>query len=184
MVLGLAVGVFAWLAVQSHREAGLGRTANASPAPVREIPAERIELLARFEPPEYEAGAAGSTEESREFRAAMEHYRERDYAAAIPGLRAANQAPSQSVETRFYLAICLLLTNDRPAGIQELQAVIAAGDTSYLELARFYLAKALLGNRNITGAEQQLRSVVEMHGKLEKQAQVLRAQIVPNLKQY
>jgi hypothetical protein len=35
--LGIAVGVFAWLAVQSHREAGLGRTANAAPAPIREI---------------------------------------------------------------------------------------------------------------------------------------------------
>ena len=179
MVLGIAVGVFAWLAVQSHREAGLGRTANSSPPPVREIPAERIELLARFEPPVYQPTTAGA-KASSEFRAAMDQYQKRDYAEAIPGLRAAAQSQPQSVEARFYLAICLLLAGDRPAGIQELHGVIAAGDTSYLEQARFYLAKALLGDRNITGADVQLRVVVEMHGKLEKEAQVLHAQIVPS----
>jgi hypothetical protein len=172
------VGVFAWLAVQSHREAGLGRTANAAPPPLREIPAERIELLARIEPPEYEAAAA-SMNGSPEFRAAMERYRRRDYVGAVLGLRAATQFQPQSVEARFYLAICLLLTNDRLAGIQELQTVIGAGDTPYLERSHFYLAKALLGDRNISAAERELRKVAEMHGQLEKQAQVLQAQIVP-----
>jgi len=36
-----------------------------------------------------------------------------------------------------------------------------------------------LGDHNISGADQQLRTVAQMHGKLEKQAQVLHAQIVP-----
>ena len=177
-MLGIAVGVFAWLAVQSHRQAGLGRTANAAPPPMREIPAERIELLARIEPPEYEASAAGA-KSSPEFRAAMERYRKRDYAGAVSGLRATTQAQPQSVEGRFYLAICLLLTNDHGAGIQELQTVIAAGDTPYLERAHFYMAKALLADRNIGGAQRELRKITEMHGQLEKQAQVLQAQIVP-----
>ena len=146
---------------------------------MRQIPAERIELLAHFEPPEYEQSAAESAKASSEFGAAMEHYRMRDYAGAISGLRIATQASPQSVQARFYLAICLLLTNDRPAGIQELQAVIAAGNTPYLERARFYLAKALLADRNIRGADIQLRVVVELHGKLEKQAQLLHAEIVP-----
>jgi TolA-binding protein len=175
--LGIAVGVFAWLAVESHREAGLGRTANARPAPLRQIPAERIELLARSDPPAYEPTA--SANDSREFKAAMEHYRVRDFAGAIQGLRAISQPQPQLVEARFYLAICLLLTNDRTEGIQELQAVIAAGDTRFQEPARFYLAKAFLGDSNIAGAVEQLRKVVEMHGSLEKQAQVLHAQIVP-----
>jgi TolA-binding protein len=178
VVLGMAVGVFAWLAVQSRNEAGLGRTANAPPASMRQIPAERIAVLAQFEPPEYEASAE-SVKGSPEFQAAMEHYRKGDYAGAAVGLRGVALASASSVEARFYLAICLLLTNDRPAAIQELQAVIAAGDTPYLEPARFYLAKALLADRNIRGADIQLRVVVEMHGKLEKQAQVLQAQIVP-----
>jgi TolA-binding protein len=165
--------------MESRHEAGAGRTANARPAPLRQIPSERIELLARIEPPVYEASAADPAKDSPEFRAAVEHYQKRDYAAAIPGLRAGTQAQSPSVAARFYLAICLLLTDDRPAGAAQLQAVIAAGDTPYLETSRFYLAKALLGGRNITGAERQLHKVVEMHGNLEKQAQVLLAQIMP-----
>jgi TolA-binding protein len=144
---------------------------------MRQIPAERIELLARIEPPAYEAAA--SADVAPEFRAAMENYRKRDYAGAIAGLRAAVQAEPQSAEAHFYLAICLLMTNDRAGGIQELQAVIAAGSAPYLEAARFYLAKALLADRNIRGADVQLRVIVEMHGKLEKQAQALHAQIVP-----
>jgi hypothetical protein len=109
----------------------------------------------------------------------MEHYRRREYSAAATGLRDAVRAHPDFVEARFYLAFCWLPTNDRPAGIGELQAVIAAGSTPYLESARFYLAKALLAERNIAGADLQLRIVVEMHGKLEKQAQVLHAQIIP-----
>jgi TolA-binding protein len=177
-VLAIAVGVFAWLASESRREAGLGRTANAAPPPLRAIPAERIELLARIEPPAYEIPAA-NVKISPEFRAAIEKYRNQDYAGAIPGFRAAARSQPQSAEARFYLAICLLLTNDRAAGIQELQSVIAAGNTPYLEFARFYLAKALLGEHNLNGADLQLRIVIEMHGKLDKQAQVLHRQIVP-----
>ena len=176
-MLGVAVGVFAWLAVQSHREAGLGRTANAAPPPMRHIPPERLALLAHFEPPEYDA--ADNTETSPDFRAAMEHYRKRDYTGAVSGLRASAQAEPQSVPARFYLAICLLLTNDRPAGIQLLKDVTAAGNTPYLESARFYLAKALLSEGNLAGADLQLRIIFEMHGKLEKQAQALHAQIIP-----
>jgi hypothetical protein len=41
------------------------------------------------------------------------------------------------------------------------------------------LAKALLGEGNLAGADLQLRIIVEMHGKLEKQAEVLHAQIIP-----
>lgn len=155
----------------------MGRTANAAPPPMRHIPPERIALLAHFEPPEYDASdnAGGSPD----FRAAMEHYRKRDYAGAVSGLRAAAQAEPRSVEARFYLAICLLLTNDRPGGIQLLKDVTAGGDTPYLEPARFYLAKALLREGNLAGADLQLRIIIEMHGKLKKQAQALHAQIIP-----
>ena len=179
-MLAIATGVFAMLAVQSRREAGLGGTANARPVPIREMPAERLELLARIEPPEYRGPAPEDAQSSREFRAALERYVNRDYAGAVPSLRAVGaQGLPESIEARFYLAICLLVTNDRPNGILELYAVISAGETSYLEAARFYLAKALLGSGNIVGAEQQLRKAIEMHGKLEKEAEALHAQIVP-----
>jgi hypothetical protein len=169
--------VFAWLAVESHREAGLGRTANAAPPPMRNIPPERIALLARFDPPEYQPASGALS--SPEFRSAMEHYSRHDYGGALPGLRAAVQARPQSVEERFYLAISLLLTNDRSEGIQVLKDVTGSGNTPYLESARFYLAKALLSEGNLAGADLQLRIIVEMQGKLEKQAQALHAQIIP-----
>jgi tetratricopeptide (TPR) repeat protein len=179
LVLGIAVAVFAGLAFQSHREAGLGRTANATPPPLRQIPAERIELLARIEPPAYQP-AADDAKKSRQFRAAMDRYWQHDYTGAIAGLRAMLHSEPRSMEARFYLAVCLLLERDRSEGIQELQGVISAGNTPFLEAAHFYLAKALLGDRNIDGAAEELRKVVEMQGNLEKQAQVLRAQIVPS----
>jgi hypothetical protein len=144
---------------------------------MRQLPAEQIALLARFEPPEYEA--ADNVDRSPEFRAAMDQYRKRDYAGAAARLRAAVEAQPQSVEARFYLGICLLLTADRPGGIQTLKDVTAGGNTPYLESARFYLAKALLSEGNLAGADLQLRIIIEMHGKLEKQAQVLHAQIIP-----
>ena len=71
----------------------------------------------------------------------------------------------------------MLLTNDRAAGIDQLRSVVSQGNTPYLEEARFYLAKALIGARDIPAAQQQLQSVIGMHGELEKQAQVLLRQI-------
>ena len=177
-MLGVAVGVFAWLAVQSHREAGLGRTANSAPPPMRHIPPDRMALLARFVPPEFEA--AGNAKGSPAFRDAMEHYRRQDYAGAAAGLRAITEAEPQSVDAQFYLAICLLLTNDRAGGIRLLRDVTANSQTPYVESARFYLAKALVSEGNLAGADLQLRIIMEMHGKLEKQAQELHAQIIPS----
>ena len=177
IVLAIAVGVFIWVASESRKEAGLGRTANARPSITGHIPEERYELLARFVPPAYQPGAGVA--ESEEFKRAMEHYLKGDDAGALAGLRAVAKAQPDSVEVRFYLGICLLLNNDRASGIQELRSVVAAGDTPYLERARFYLAKALIGEHDIAQAEQQLNEVIGMHGELQKQAQVLLSQITP-----
>ena len=143
---------------------------------MRSIPREQIELLARFEAPSY-APAAG---ESSQFQETMQHYLKRDYAGAIPGLRQILEANPDSVDAHFYLGICELLTNDPTSGIADLKNVIAAGKTPYLEKARFYLAKGLLANNDLRGANLQLRIVVEMHASFEKQAQALLAQIVPS----
>ena len=128
--------------------------------------------------PDYD-GSPAHNQDSREFQAAMDRYQQRDYSGAIPALRSSLEVQPQSVEARFYLGICLLLTSDRAGGIEELKAVTAAGNTPYLEPARFYLAKALLADGNIRGADVQLRVIVEMHGKFEKRAQALHDQIVP-----
>jgi predicted Zn-dependent protease len=177
VIMAIAVGVFVWVASESRKEAGVGRTANARPSITGRIPEERYELLARFVPPAYQPGTGVA--ESQEFKRAMEHYLKGDDAGALARLRAVANARPDSVEVRFYLGICLLLNNDRSAGLQELRSVVAAGDTPYLERSRFYLAKALIGAHDIAQAERQLESVIAMHGEFEKQAQVLLSQIMP-----
>jgi len=177
VILTIAVGVFAWLASESRKEAGEGRTANARPPVLRHIPAERFLLLARFDPPAYSSESQTDEATPKTFQRAMARYAKRDFAGAIPELRAAAAAEPDLWAARYYLGICLLLANDVPAGIAELRAVIAAPASRYQEPARFYLAKALLGQQDPDAAREQLEAVVRMHGELEQQARALLAQI-------
>ncbi len=108
----------------------------------------------------------------------MEHYRNHDFAAAIPGLRASVAAHADGPEAPFYLGICSLLTGDAAAGVKDLQSVIDAGNKQYLEQARYYLAKALLGKGDVPGARAQLEKVIDMHEGLERQSRSLLHQIV------
>ena len=175
LVLMIATGVFLWLASESRKEAGLGRTANAKPVAGARISAERYQLLARFDPPPYtQAEAAGA---NPEFRAAMEHYATHDCAGAIAGLRQVLAARHDFSAARFYLGICSLVSRDSASGIAELRAVIASGESPYLDAARFYMAKGLLGEGDIAGARQQLASVISRQGELAPQAQALLAAI-------
>src|SRR5581483_120478 len=102
-----------------------------------------------------------------------------DYAAAIPAFRAALKQGADSTQTRFYLGISLLLAGEGPAGIDELRAVADAHNSEFLERGRFYLAKALIAQHDIAGAQQQLDQIIAQHGDFEKRAKILRAQIAP-----
>jgi len=170
----IALGVLAWQASESRRDAGPRMAPRTGP-----IPVERYQLLARFKAPPYDASRAPAdkTAKRTQFQAAMELYSKRDYARAIPLLRAAIAIQPDFVEARYYLGICSLLTNDYASGVRELEAVSASGNTAYREAALFYLAKGLLADGDVSGAKQQLEKVVAMHRDLEKQAQALLAQI-------
>jgi TolA-binding protein len=174
-ILTIAVVVFAWLASESRKEAGEGRTANGPPVRSGRIPEERLQLLSRFEPPEF--SAAASSKEPAGFSAAMARYQARDYAAAIPALQTIASAQPGFVEARFYLGICLLLTNRTAEGVEALKAVAATPKSPQVEEARFYLAKALLGEDDRADAEHQLDVVIALQGDLEKPARALLAQI-------
>jgi len=165
----IALGMLAWQAKLSRREAGPKEILRPT-----QVPAERYELLARFEPPGYVPG-----EGSLQLQKAMRQYVQRDYVGAIEGLRAIIAAHPTDVEARFYLGISLLLANDAPAGDAELRNVIATGKTPFLEQARFYLAKGLLSRGDIAEAQQGLKDVVAMHGDLERQAEALLHQVKP-----
>jgi predicted negative regulator of RcsB-dependent stress response len=176
-----AMGVFGWLAWTSRQEPGIGRVAGARvQAPASAIPEERYELLAAFRAPEYVPESPAPKDfQNADFRKAMTRYANQDFARAIPELRTAANATPRFIAARFYLGICLLLTGDRISGIQELRAVTEAGDTAYLEPARFYLAKGLIAEHDIARAQTQLERLIAQHGDLEKQATVLLAQIRP-----
>jgi len=169
----IAIGVFAWLAVESRHDAGVSQSPQAGA-----IPLERFQLLAQFEPPLYSPDERRASPHSRQYRVAIELYVKKDFAGALPGLRASVAAQADGPEAQFYLGICLLLTGDRAAAVQDLQSVIGAGDTPYLESARFFLAKALLGTGDVSGTRGQLEKVIAMHGDLEKRSESLLTQIV------
>jgi hypothetical protein len=181
-IMLVAMGVFGWLVWISGHEPGVGRVAGArTQAPAGSIPDERYEMLAAFRAPDYvpETPAPKDFQKS-DFQHAMTFYARQDFAAAIPELRAAANATPSLIAARFYLGICLLLTGDRISGIQELRAVTEAGDTPYLERSRFYLAKGLIAEHDISRAQTQLKSLIAQHGELERQATVLLAQIRPS----
>jgi TolA-binding protein len=176
-IMLVAMSVFGWLAWTSRQEAGVGRVAGARPlsTATSPIPDERYELLAAFEAPAYvaEPGAPKS------FQAAMTQYGKQDYAGAASTLRSVTNAKPDFAAARFYLGISLLLAGDRISGIQELRALTEAGDSPYLERARFYLAKGLIAEHDIRRAQKQLEDLIAQHGDLEKQAAALLAQIRP-----
>lgn len=169
VMMVIALGVLGWLAKTSRREVGpkdIIRPAS--------VPAERLELLARFEPPAYKPG-----NETSRFRDAMRHYTNADYAGAATELSEIVLAHPDDVEARFYLGISLVLSKQTESGVRQLREVISAGQTPYLEPARFYLAKTLLGRGDLSGAQQELQDVQAMHGELEKQATSLIQQMKP-----
>lgn len=174
-IMLIAISVFGWLAWTSLEEPGHGevagtRTKHHSVGP---IPTERFDLLAQFPAPQYvaEPGAPAA------FETAMASYQKRDYTAAVALLRKVVNAHPDFAPAHFYLGISLLLAGDRKTGIGQLQTIITAGSSDYLERARFYLAKAYIGEHDIPQAEKQLSDLIEQHGDLEKQATILLAQI-------
>jgi TolA-binding protein len=175
-ILLVAVSVFGWLAWTSHEEPGVGRVAGGRPpSAASQIPDEQYELLSAFEAPAF----VREPRASKAFQAAMTHYTKQDYAGAASALRAIADAQPAVAPARFYLGISLLLAGDRIAGIQELRALTTAGNSPYLERARFYLAKGLIAEHDVPRAQQQLQDLIAQHGDLEKQAAVLLAQIRP-----
>jgi hypothetical protein len=171
VVMFIAISVFVWLALESRRDAGAAQAIRRGP-----IPAERFQLLAQFAPPAYLPGAEQTTHTHR-FDQAMESYLKHDCAGAIAGLRASVEAGSDGPAAAFYLGICTLLTGDPDSGIKDLRLAIATGGVPYIEQAKYYLAKALIGRQDIASARAQLESVIAMHGALEQQSKSILAQI-------
>jgi len=179
LILTIAVVVFAWLASQSRKEAGEGRTASAPAPPTGHVSEDRYRLIAQFVPPSYVPESPARNDAPSEFNDAMKRYQGADYSGAIVPLRAAVKKAPALPAAHYFLGICLLATGQRDAGISELRAAIELGDARYSNGARFYLAKGLLRAGDIRGARNELQQVVSTDNDYRQLGQVMLSQIAP-----
>jgi TolA-binding protein len=136
-------------------------------------PAPSLEELARVEPPPYTAVVLrGAQDEAQEaFRETMKYYSRGDYAQAIPGLRTAVKASPRTARFNFYLGACYLLTDQTDLAIESFRRTISLGEPIYSEPAHFYLAKAYLRKKNVSGAADELQTTIQIHGGKEAEAE-------------
>src|ERR1035437_6788959 len=141
----------------------------SAPAP---LPPD-IQLLARMDPPAYDAQTLRGAESAsaRRFHDAMASYAARDFVTARDALRKVLDADPSSLDARYFLGICHLLTGGIEPGIDELRKVIDAGSASpYVEEAHFYLAKAYLKQGKVREAREEFGKVAAQTGDLSQPA--------------
>jgi tetratricopeptide (TPR) repeat protein len=141
--------------------------------------APSLEELARVEPPPYSGMVLrGAEDEGQEtFRKAMQYYVKGDYTHAIPGVRAAAKASPRTASYNFYLGACYLLTGQTDPAIVSFRKTVFLGDPAYSEQAHFYLAKAYLGEKEVTTAEDELQMTIQLRGSKEAEARNILRQL-------
>jgi TolA-binding protein len=134
--------------------------------------APSLEELARVEPPPYSGVVLRGAEDEAHatFHTAMQYYVKKDYAHAIPGVRAAAKASPQTAGFNFYLGACYLLTGETDPAIVSFRQTVSLGDPAYSESAHFYLAKAYLQKKDVARAKDELQKTVQFHGSQEAEA--------------
>jgi hypothetical protein len=142
-------------------------------------PVVALDVLARVDAPIYlPLALRGPRDEAAErFETAMRRYVDKDYAGAIPDLRAAAGLNPAAPHAMFFLAICQLLTGQIEPAVGGLQKTIALGESPYREEAHFYLAKARLRQGRLRDARDELLSTIERRGRLEGDARQLLTQV-------
>jgi TolA-binding protein len=178
LALLLSAGIW-WNSTRKHQASQqLSSSPSTANPPVSGQPqppspaAPSLEELARVEPPPYAAVVLRGAEDEAHgtFGNAMQYYLKRDYANAIPGLRAAVKASPRTASFNFYLGACYLLTHQTDFAIESFRKTVSLGDPAYSEQAHFYLAKAYLGKKEVSAAEDQLQETIRLHGSMETEA--------------
>jgi len=179
----LAAGIWWYSAREQHASQQVSlsppKTGPEVSLPSPPPPPPSLEELARLEPPPYsEVVLRGGEDEGQEaFRTAMLNYPKKNYAVAIPGLRAAVKASPQNPRFNFYLGACYLLTGQTDPAIASFRKTISLGNPAYSESGHFYLAKAYLEKKEVSAAEEELQKTVQFHGSREKEAEEIRRQL-------
>jgi len=163
-------GILLWFLVDSNP--GTDPVAAQSGSKVRSN-------LAYIEAPPYSPPQSGAPTGAAAtlFADAMKRYQKRDYASASVFLRQASIKEPENPEIRFFLGISYLLTNDTRAGISELKVVQKLSASPYLERVHFYLAKALLRQKDPAAALRELGAIVEGGGTMKDDANRLKIQV-------
>jgi tetratricopeptide (TPR) repeat protein len=185
VALLLAAGIW-WYSTQKHQPTQQVSSPPSETSPevsVQSQPtlpaAPSLEELARVEAPPYSAmvmrGAEGEGQEA--FRTAMQGYSNKDYAKAIPGLRAAVKANPQAASFNFYLGASYLLTGHTDPAIVSFRKTVSLGNAAFSESAHFYLAKAYLRKKDVSAARDQLQETVRLHGGQEAEAREILGQL-------
>jgi hypothetical protein len=175
---------------QNQPQSPIGNPAGAAPSQ----PAEEARLLASnldlgsIEPLAYRPSVLRGVNEdaSQRFSGAMEAYLKHDYRqsatnlAAIPAgvpNPAKPEAHITDAGVQLYLGISQMMLNENTAAIRSLRRSSAFGDTPYVENAGFYLAKALIREKQYTAAAAELKRVIRLNGDRQTEAERLLAQL-------
>jgi tetratricopeptide (TPR) repeat protein len=184
----LAVGVVVWMRPsQPSRLPEATTTGQPSPGQTSETPQQpqqpgravtpepSLEQLARVDPPRYEPPTLRDVpdEATARFLRGMERFGKADYVNAVEDLRRAAESDPDAAHIRFFLGATHLMLGQVDAAIDRLRATVALGDTPFLEDAHFYLAKALLRQKNVNAAQTELKTVVALKGMRSREAQQL-----------
>jgi len=141
--------------------------------------AHALARLARVDPPRYSPlilrGVADDATVA--FENGMKDYVAGDYRAALRQLRQAAGLDPERVDIAFFLAASELLSGNTAAAVPAFQAVIALGDSPFLEEARFYLAKSYLAMGDVSRARTEFARVRDMGGDLAGAAGEIDAQL-------
>lgn len=154
----------------------IGPPSNAAPSPAAahisgEVASE-LALLARLTPPPYRPAVTRTAQPNLPFEKAMEPYAIGDYASASQTL-APLLTGSSSLPAAFYLGIAKMQLAQPVEAAQLFTAVIARGDTLFLEQARLYRAKAYLRTQRIDDAVQDIEAAISLRGDREEEARQL-----------
>ena len=103
----------------------------------------------------------------------MQLYQQGKYAEAIPNLRSAVESDPELFPRKFYLGICLLMTNQNDEAIQTLLSLVKSTPNPYLEESHWYLAKAYFRKKDIKTGKEHLKAVASLNGSHAPEARKL-----------
>jgi len=135
--------------------------------------AEELLALSRIDPPAYVPLRLRGVRASADFDRAMNAYKSGDYETASTLLQGEVARDPDSLPANFFLGVCRLMTGDAAAASDRLRAAIAAGDSTYRQLAEIFLAKALIRSGDVDGAVQAAARASRLDGDYASDAREL-----------